>query len=222
MTNKVVNPFEQYKSKHLYDIAIKSPAFVVLAHRLAGTSDINEWNPRFFDVHDVDAYYNQRIGFDIVLPYGLLEVNMCVRQGHVWDSATKQFCPADTFTAYSHVVFSLPQIPIKTNWYDSKLISTDGRSRSVVNGARNVADLGIDDGNYAKKFQSAAKALTKAIDELDSTHHGIIKYALERAKSCTSKREEMYSVYQTLVASEHFDAKQIDMLRHIFKESGLL
>ncbi len=225
MTTTPVNPFVDFTSKHLYDNAIKSPTFVVLAHRLANTTDISEWTVRFWDEHSPGNYYNRTFGFEIELAYGVLRVDFCVRQSTVWDASIGKYVGSANF-GYSNIALVLPTVPIRTTWYDGKIINTDSRSRSILNGAKTAEDFGISDGKFAKKLNSAAKALSKAIDEIEAENpadaRSIMEYVLSRVKVCLANKDALISVYQSLAMSGHFNAKQVEMLRHVFKDADLL
>lgn len=209
------HPFNQYKSKHLMDAIRLNPNFIDLVNKLAGTTDISEWDVRHIDsVPPANSYLIQANAVEIFLPYGHMYVQMHVRRP--WQTGK-----TPTFSA--SVGIELPPVPIRTNWYDGGIVHSDGRTRSIVNVVGTIDDAGFENGKFVKKFISATKALQKAIDELSlPTGESIVDIAVKRAKDCTSGKEKMPYVYQTLKASGHFNAKQVETLRHLFSDAGLL
>lgn len=209
------NPFTQYNSTHLMDAIRRNPNFISLVNRLAGTTDISEWDMRFLDGVPANTSYTvQSNAVEINLPYGFMYLTMYARRS--WQTGKAP-------TLYASVGIELPPIPVRTNWYDNGIVHSDGRTRAIHNGVETVEDAGFENGKFLKKFISASKALEKAIDELKSVDgFSIVDIALKRAKDCTSGKNKMLFVYQSLIASDYFDTKQAETLRHLFKDAGLL
>ena len=209
------NPFSQYNSKHLFDAIRGNPNFISLVNRLAGTTDISEWDIRYNDDLPTGSSYSiQRNAVEIYLPYGHLYVKMYVR---------RPWYAGKTGSLCASVGIELPPVPVRTTWAENGIVHSDGRTRSIVNEAETVDDAGFENGKFVKKFISATKALQKAIDELSGpTGEAIVDIALKRAKDCASGKEKMPYVYQTLKASGHFNDKQIETMRHLFIDAGLL
>lgn len=216
-TTVAPNPFEKYDSKCLYDMAIVNRPFIDLANSLAGTTDISEWEVRF-----KDAPISSTAEFEVMLPYGMLSVILRARQGWTYDPKMQKSVGQGAYSAYADVVLRLPPVPIKTNYYDTQIIHSDARSRNIANGAATIDELGIENGKFNKKFATASKALAKVITNLRQGNFTIIDQSLKRAANCTNNKDVMPVVYQTLVASGHFDDRQKQMLRHLFKDAGLL
>ena len=210
------NPFTQYNSTHLMDAIRRNPNFISLVNRLAGTTDISEWDVRYNDQLPTGSTYSvQNNAVEIYLPYGHIYVQMYVRRPPWHAGKTGSLCAS--------VGIELPPVPVRTTWADNGIVHSDGRTRSIVNQAESVDDAGFENGKFLKKFISATKALEKAIDEFTGpAGETIVEIAVKRAKSCASGKEKMPVVYQTLKASGHFNAQQVETLRHLFKDAGLL
>lgn len=219
-TTVAPNPFEKYDSKCLYDMAIVNRPFIDLVNSLAGTTDISEWEVYFKDTPR--SHEEHHAGFEVMLPYGMLSVILWVRQGWVYNPQIQKSVPTGHYNAYADVALRLPPVPIKTNYYDTQIIHSDARSRNIANGAATIDELGIENGKFNKKFATASKTLAKVITDLRQGDFTIIDQSLKRAADCTSNKDVMPVVYQTLVASGHFDDRQKQMLRHLFKDAGLL